>query len=123
MGVGAAHFNDRAFWNAHESWEEAWHILRGQDNDSATEFVHGMILATAAFENAVRGKERGFKRQLASALHILRARRGAGTGLGVENEHAWTEALVDAYLAACRELRWTTWRGSGWVAPRLIVRA
>lgn len=118
---GAAHYAEGRFWHAHESWEEAWHGLRAHGGDDAATFVRGMILATAAFENARRGKEAGFKRQMAEALHAMLGREGAGAALGLRDAPAWTRALVAIYVDACRRRVFAHWNGSGWQAPALAV--
>lgn len=119
---GAAHYAAGAFWEAHEAWERAWHALRAAGLWERAEFLQGMILATAAFENRKRDKEAGFKRQLANALHRLRAHRGMGASLGLADEAAWVEALVDVHVDACRHVRWRDWRAKDVPAPALRLR-
>ncbi len=116
---GADHFNAGRHWHAHEAWEDAWHALRAADRQDDAEFLQGMILVTAAYENSHRGKEAGFKRQMAQGLHQLRANAGSGTGLGLRDEAGWVDALVTRYLEACRARRWEAWRREGHPPPEL----
>lgn len=117
---GAEHYAQRRFWHAHETWEEAWHSLRAAREEDKAAWVRGMILVTAAFENATRGKEAGFKRQMAEGLHALLQHEAAGAGF-VERSHEWTQGLLRLYVDACRRRRWEWWNGSGWTAPPLRV--
>lgn len=119
---GAARYNAGDFWEAHEAWEEAWHALRAGGLPQAADFLQGMILVTAAFENRKRGKEAGFKRQMANGLHRLRENRGRGDALGLAEEAAWVDALVGLYLDACRHRLWGHWAREGPHAPPLLVR-
>lgn len=98
---GVARYNDGQYWEAHESWEEAWHALRAKHRADDARFLRGLILATAALENLSRKKPAGFQRQMAKALKRLRAHRGRGrTVLGLLGEDALREALVDLFLDA-----------------------
>lgn len=118
---GAERFNEREFWHAHESWEEAWHALRAAGEAQPAEFLHGMILAAAALENAKRGKEDGFKRQLAEALYLLRMHFDGAGRIGVTDAVRFLDALAILYVDACRRLDWAQWNASGWGVPRLEV--
>lgn len=118
---GADEFNARRFWHAHESWESAWHALRSAGRDEQAAYLRGMILVTAALENAVRGKEDGFKRQLAEGLHTLIGHRDAAPALGILASRAWEDAIVALYLDACRRRDWTWWNEHSWQAPRIQV--
>lgn len=114
---GAAEFDAARFWHAHESWETAWHALRGAGRAESAHYLRGMILVAAALENATRGKEDGFKRQFAEGLHQLLAHEPAATELGLREPRAWERALAALYADACRQRDWTWWNGSGWRAP------
>lgn len=113
LRAGAEEFNARRYWHAHEAWEAAWHSLRKHAPERAA-YVKGMILVTAALENAVRGKESGFKRQFAEGLHHLLASPEASP---LRNGRAWVDALVPMYVDACRRVDWSTWRDSTWTPP------
>lgn len=100
---GAKRYNDGLYWEAHESWEEAWHSLRNAGRDDDARFLRGLILATAAFENLKREKPSGFQRQMAKALLRLRALAGRGERLlGLVGEEALRDALTDLFLDAMR---------------------
>ena len=116
---GAAEWNARRFWHAHESWEAAWHAFRAAGDAEAAECLHGLILAAAALENATRGKEEGFKRQMAEALHLLRAHLDAAPRLALLAAPPLVDALVALYLDACRRRVWAQWNEGGWRAPLL----
>lgn len=118
---GAAHYNARRFWHAHEAWEAAWHALRAAGRQEEAAYVRGMILVTAGLENAVRKKEAGFKRQLAEGLHALLANRAASDALGLREARAWEDALCLLYTDACRRREWAWWNESGWTAPGLVL--
>lgn len=120
LAEGAAHYHARRFWHAHEAWEAAWHALRAAE-DGRAPYVRGMILATAAFENAVRQKEAGSKRQLAESLHALLAHKDAGESL-LENAHDWEQSLVRLYVDMCRRRRWEHWNEGDWEAPPIRLR-
>lgn len=120
---GAELLNDRKFWHAHEAWESVWHALRAHGDAEGAAFVKGLILVAAACENATRGKEAGFKRQGAEALHALRAHGGGGPRLGFSEAAAWMDAVTGFYLDACRQTDWPAWNASGWSLPRLRPEA
>ncbi len=111
---GAVHHNARRFWQAHEAWERAWHALRAAGRAGAAGYVRGMILATAALENAARGKEDGFKRQMAEALYALHEH---ASDAPLRDARGWERALVVLYVDACRRHEWSRWNESGWQAP------
>lgn len=116
---GADHYNARRYWHAHEAWEEAWHSLRAHQETDQAAYVRGMILTTAALENATRNKEPGFKRQMAEALHALLTHNFAAAKLGVVDAAQWHEELTRLYVDACRRRKWEWWNESGWSAPTL----
>ncbi|MHB8605213.1 MAG: DUF309 domain-containing protein [Thermoplasmatota archaeon] len=131
VAAGASHWNARDHWHAHEHWESAWHALRGAGRVEEAEFVHGLILVTAGFENLARGKVEGFARQVASGLRRLRAQRGRGIGLGVRGEDEFREGVTDFFLGvvgarvprdagAARETRLREVSGA-LAFPRLVV--
>lgn len=118
---GAARFHAREFWHAHESWEEAWHSLRAAGETEPAEFLHGMILCAAALENAKRGKEHGFKRQLAEALYLMRTHFDGAGRVGVTDAARFLDGMALLYVDACRRVDWTHWNASGWRAPELAI--
>lgn len=114
---GIDEWHARRFWHAHEAWEEAWHALRAAGETGSAEFLHGLILCAAALENATRGKEAGFKRQMAEGLYLMRTHQEGAQPLGL----TWRilDALGLLYIDACRRLDWASWNASGWQAPRI----
>lgn len=121
LRAGAAEFNARRFWHAHEEWEEAWHALRAAGRAEEAAYLRGMILVAAALENATRGKEEGFKRQLAEGLYALKTHAAARAGLGLLDGAAWEEGIVTLYADACRRREWAWWNGEAWAAPVLHI--
>ncbi|HET6404519.1 MAG TPA: DUF309 domain-containing protein [Candidatus Thermoplasmatota archaeon] len=119
LSEGAAEWNARRFWHAHESWEEAWHALRAAGEAEASEYLHGLILCAAALENATRGKEEGFKRQMAEGLYLLRMHAGGAERIGLDR--GLFDPLALLYVDACRRRDWSWWNESGWEAPRVEV--
>lgn len=117
--AGAANWNAGRFWDAHESWEAAWHSLRKAGDEKAAGYLRGMILVTAALENATRGKEAGFKRQFAEGLYALKTHAEGRARVGPRDAAAWEDGLATLYADACRRREWTWWRDSGWTAPPL----
>lgn len=105
VAEGARRFNAGKFWDAHETWEDAWHALRAAKRPEDAAFLQGLILATAALENLRRGKPTGFRRQMAEALVRLRARGGTGGRVGVADDAAFADALLEFYLDAARRTR------------------
>ena len=114
---GAAEWGARRFWHAHEAWESAWHALRAAGDADAAEVVHGLILCAAGLENATRGKESGFKRQLAEGLFLLRTHADAAARAGLADAPRLLDALALLYVDACRRLDWAAWNAGGWRAP------
>jgi predicted metal-dependent hydrolase len=60
-------FNERQFWEAHEAWEDVWHVLR----DDRHTYVQGLIQAAAAFVHLTNGNENGCRSQSRKALEKL----------------------------------------------------
>ena len=118
---GAAEWDARRFWHAHEAWETAWHALRAAQREGEAEFLHGMILCAAGLENATRGKEAGFKRQVAEGVYLMRTHVAEASRLGVAEAGALVDALALLYVDACRRREWTWWANAGWDAPRLSI--
>lgn len=64
---GVRHFNDRQFWEAHESWEILW---LEADSD-LVQFLQGLIQLAAAYHHMQRGTLRGAPRLFDAALRRL----------------------------------------------------
>lgn len=118
---GAAHYNARRFWEAHEAWETAWHSLRAAREDERAAYVRGLILVTAGLENATRLKPDGAKRQLAEGLHALLPRAPVGAELGVQGAADFHHALVMLQLDMARRRKWEHWNDEGWDVPTLVL--
>lgn len=103
LAEGAAHFNEGAYWDAHEAWEAAWLALRDRGRDETAHFVQGLILATAALENMTQGNAHGFRVQMAKALVRMRAHPGEGRHIGLVDEDGFREGLTDLFLGALQE--------------------
>ena len=71
LARGAALFNQRLFWEAHEAWEEAWLELE----DEPKLFVQGLIQVAAGYHKAfVQEQPRGCVKLLTSGLAKLEGR-------------------------------------------------
>lgn len=121
LRLGADEWRAARFWHAHEAWEEAWHGLRALGERDAAEFLHGMILAAAALENATRGKEEGFKRQFAEGLYLMRMHFGGAGRVGVADAARFLDGMAILYVDACRRVDWAPWNASGWRAPEIVI--
>jgi predicted metal-dependent hydrolase len=64
---GVAHFNNREFWHAHESWETLW--LEAESD--VEQFLQGLIQIAAAYHHVQRGTYRGAVRLFDAALRRL----------------------------------------------------
>ncbi len=100
VAEGAELFNQGAYWEAHEAWEEGWLALREAGRWPEADLLQGLILATAALENLSRGKPAGFTTQGAKALARMRAHPEAGQAIGLADLKAFQEAFTDLYLEA-----------------------
>ena len=85
-------FNQRKFWEAHESWEEIW--LEAEAD--VEQFLQGLIQLTAAYHHFQRGTFRGGVRLVDAAL-----RRLSGYP-----EHFWNLERRPAEEAARRHAEW-----------------
>jgi len=123
LAEGARRYNAGRFWDAHEAWEEAWLALKAAGRTREADVLQGFILVSAAFENRARGRERGFKRQMAEGLARIRRGEAEARALGFDDVTRFTTALLDLYLDACRDVRWERWRARETPAPALARRA
>jgi predicted metal-dependent hydrolase len=64
---GLDQFNSRAFFEAHETWEEIW--LSAPEPDKT--FLQGIIQLAAALHHCQRGNDRGARSLLAAGLGKL----------------------------------------------------
>lgn len=71
-------FNRGWWWEAHEVWEELWHVVEGRDAVQH-DLLKGLIQLAACALNRERGSDRGAARLLGSAGEWLqRAQDAAG---------------------------------------------
>src|SRR5204862_3032431 len=61
---GLAHFNNREFWEAHESWEALWLVAESD----VEQFLQGLIQIAAAYHHLKRGTLRGAPRLFEAGL-------------------------------------------------------
>jgi len=64
---GLAHFNNREFWEAHESWETLWLVAESD----VEQFLQGLIQIAAAYHHVRRGTLRGAPRLFEAGLRRL----------------------------------------------------
>ncbi|HEX9190345.1 MAG TPA: DUF309 domain-containing protein [Vicinamibacteria bacterium] len=67
LGAGIAQFNDRHFFECHDTLEEAWSGLRGAPRD----FFQGLIQAAVAFYHLGNGNRAGARTLLRRSLARL----------------------------------------------------
>ncbi len=76
--AGVDLFNRGWWWEAHEVWEELWHVVEGKDA-AQHDLLKGLIQLAACALNRERGSDAAAERLLASAQEFLRrAEEGAG---------------------------------------------
>jgi len=68
---GVDFFNRGWWWEAHEAWEELWHVVEGKD-DAQHLLLKALIQFAACALNLERGKDGPSARLLASSLDYLR---------------------------------------------------
>jgi predicted metal-dependent hydrolase len=64
---GVAHFNQREFWEAHESWETIWLVAQSD----VEQFLQGLIQVAAAYHHVKKGTIRGAIRLFEAGLRRL----------------------------------------------------
>jgi uncharacterized protein len=94
--AGAALFNRREFFEAHEVWEDLWHDTAGPDR----RFYQGLIQAAVAVYHAGNGNARGARRLFHSARSYMTAYPSVHLGLDVPAfwsamERALADVLTD----------------------------
>jgi len=92
--AGVLLFNDRAFFEAHEVWEELWHETTGPDR----RFIQGLIQAAVCLFHFGNGNVRGAARLLQSSHNYMRPYLPKHFGLDVE-------AFWQAMHRCCAALR------------------
>ena len=74
---GVDFFNRGWWWEAHEVWEEQWHVVEGRDAVQH-DLLKGLIQLAACALNRERGSDRGAGRLLESACGFLEQAAAAG---------------------------------------------
>ena len=89
-------FNAGHYFDAHEVWEDAWHLVTGERRD----FYQGLIQCAVALEHVRRGNPRGALMVLARARPRLEPYPNPYMGID------WSALLtaVEALLAPLHEL-------------------
>jgi uncharacterized protein len=90
LARGVALFNEGAYWEAHEAWEELW--LRA--TPELRRFVQGLIQLAAAWHHVGRGNRRGAERLFRSGLEKLTPYRPVHAGIDVSEAAALAEAQL-----------------------------
>lgn len=67
------HFDRREYFEAHEEWEELWHLASGPRHA----YLQGLIQVAAALHHAQNGNFRGTRKLFSRSLEYLE-RAGAG---------------------------------------------
>lgn len=90
---GVEQFNERQFFEAHETWEEIWLATPAPDKA----YLQGIIQISAAFHHYRRGNPAGTRSLLEAALKRLEQCPGVHFGIAVEPLRAsateWVAAL------------------------------
>jgi len=92
---GIDQFNRRAFFEAHETWEEIW--LAAPEPDRT--FLQGIIQVAAAFHHSTRGNRAGAQSLLNAALAKLEQFPGDYRGLKLEMLRADVRGSLAALAA------------------------
>ena len=92
---GIDQFNNRLFFDAHETWEEIW--LATPDPDKA--YLQGIIQIAAAFHHYGRGNHKGTRSLLEAGLRRMGSCAATHFGIAVEPLRAsaaeWVKALAE----------------------------
>jgi predicted metal-dependent hydrolase len=64
FGEGLRLFNEGRWFDAHEEWEDAWHMAQGRKK----KFYQGLIQAAVTIEHLRRGNPRGVRSVYATCL-------------------------------------------------------
>ena len=93
LGAGIAQFNDRLFFECHDTLEEAWSGLRGAPRD----FFQGLIQAAVAFYHLGNGNRPGARTLLRRSLTRLERYPACYAGVRLaplrDGIGVWLEAL------------------------------
>jgi predicted metal-dependent hydrolase len=93
LAEGLACYRRRAFFEAHEHWEDAWRASAGPEKS----FLQALIHIAAAFHHLGRQNAIGAERQLRRALRRLEGYPAEYGGVAVEavreSVRGWVQAL------------------------------
>lgn len=84
--LGRDYFNRGWWWEAHEVWEELWHVVEGKDAVQH-DLLKGLIQLAACALNRERASDKGAGRLLSSAegrLRHVQAEAGAEIVMGLD---------------------------------------
>ena len=87
LADGLRLWDERRFFECHDKLEEAWQALKQEKKseppkDPRRDFVHGVILLSAAYVHWQRGNRVGIERKLADAERLFRS--GGRSGFGID---------------------------------------
>ncbi len=106
---GLEQFNSRAFFEAHETWEEIW--LPAPEPDKT--FLQGIIQVAAAFHHYVRGNRSGARSLLEAGLSKLEKFPGDYRSLALGKLRAaarqWRDALATGQARELGEIPRIEW--------------
>lgn len=92
---GIEQFNNRHFFEAHETWEEIW--LATPEPDKA--YLQGIIQIAAAFHHYGRGNAKGTRSLLEAGLRRLESCSVGHFGISIDalrvSAREWVAALAD----------------------------
>ena len=77
---GIRHFNERAFFEAHEVWEDLWHDEQGPSR----RYYQGLIQVAVCLHHFRNGNTRGARKLYHSSRGYLEAYRPQHRGLDVD---------------------------------------
>ena len=110
---GVASFNRRAYFEAHEVWEDLWQTAEPRDKD----FLGALIrLAAALHLRLERGGGRGTRNLLVQSLAALETFRP--TFLGVDVDRLYAELSTYAERVEDKKESAAGWLDR-WLAPRI----
>jgi predicted metal-dependent hydrolase len=95
FAAGLAQFNDRLFFECHDTLEEVWSGLRGAQRD----FFQGLIQASVAFYHLGNGNRSGARSVLARSLGRLERFPARYGGVELEQLRAALRAFLGALEA------------------------
>ena len=112
---GVASFNRRAYFEAHEIWEDLWQQAEARDK----EFLAALIqLAAALHLRFERGGSRGTRNLLVQALTTLEKFRPSFQNIDVDKLYAELTSYAERVKEKKQqEAGWL----DRWLAPRIVV--